>query len=193
MLGHFIIDIRSTSAISDPRVAFQYQSHKWFKLNGAGGTEILSQKPKSINICGTRYPAWINGRLPTEEDEEAEAKLCYYESEQLNCLEIRKILIHKCKNCLVYKMSKQPDVSVNFETTGALSLFCTQFPKVVPEEPSPCNDYYTIQTTKEMMVTSSSKSTATKSNVVVIERPGIDNGFCFDYFSYINSCVTKHP
>ena len=132
-----------------------YRSFDWFNLDGAGGTEILSQKPNSINICGTRYPAWISGGLPTQQDEKTEAELCFYKSERQNCIKFSKIFIHKCENFLVYKMSGRPDFqSVSFGSPATFPLYCTQFPKVVPKEPSPCSKHEVLTTTTAMLATS---------------------------------------
>ncbi len=36
----------------------------WYRIMGSSGTRLVSS-PVSINSCGSSYPAWFNGSLPT--------------------------------------------------------------------------------------------------------------------------------
>ncbi len=39
-------------------------SNAWYRVTGAAGTQ-LATSPVSTGSCGTDYPAWFNGTLPT--------------------------------------------------------------------------------------------------------------------------------
>ena len=68
--------LHSTDNPRDYRGYYEYGVDAWFRLEGAGGTEILDHEPKDVNTCETPYPGWINGRLPTTEGQETNAILC---------------------------------------------------------------------------------------------------------------------
>ena len=120
--------LHSTDNPRDYRGYYEYGVDAWFRLEGAGGTEILDHEPKDVNTCETPYPGWINGRLPTTEGQETNAILCL-KIKKSDCHRSNRISIHKCKDFFVYRF---PDGNLIEYPPG---LFCTQISKVKPVTP----------------------------------------------------------
>lgn len=102
--------------------------YHWIRLEGTGGTGIINRKPVRTGICGTTYPGWIQGKLPTPYGMTI-GKLCYHNPpssytcpDNFECADFLEIDIFNCKGkYFLYHLHRK---TIN-PATNCAKAFCT--------------------------------------------------------------------
>ncbi|KAL3871227.1 hypothetical protein ACJMK2_039235 [Sinanodonta woodiana] len=106
----------------------------WYRAND----EIMPiEKPKSLYRCGTQFPIWMNGTLPSEEDGIVDSVACVV-SAQSACSINYPIKVKNCGTFWVYFLTKtasrQEAYCFGIGTEGELPNFVPPKPVVSPVE-----------------------------------------------------------
>lgn len=92
------LDFGNANAISD-----DFLDSGWYRIQSEAGEHMPTEPPGSFR-CGTWYPIWLNGTLPTNIGEEIVGEVCV-QGFKNNCSETWKIDIKYCSgNYLVYNL-----------------------------------------------------------------------------------------
>ncbi|XP_078576489.1 uncharacterized protein LOC144862097 [Branchiostoma floridae x Branchiostoma japonicum] len=68
-------DVNDGSANQCDRLRF---NGEWYRFMGPAGSQMPSQRPATIHVCGTDAPMWLNGTHPTVADGEVSRQVCAY-------------------------------------------------------------------------------------------------------------------
>lgn len=137
----YVLDFSADLAFSDDRLE---DPPKWYRiLNDAG--EVMPTSAPGAFHCGTWYPIWLNGNLPTDLGTTVTQSVCL-QTESNICERTWNIDIRRCQeNFLVYKLAQSPIID---------SAYCFGQSKPCPQGTSsetgyePCsNDYPSVVVT----------------------------------------------
>ena len=98
--GDRSVDYKSNKRICDDALDFS----GWYRFMGAAGTQMsTSCAPK--DRCGTRWPLWMNGEYPTEEEGRVKRRVC----DVGYCCQLQtEISVRNCSGFYVHKFSPPP-------------------------------------------------------------------------------------
>ncbi|VDI38471.1 Hypothetical predicted protein, partial [Mytilus galloprovincialis] len=117
------LEIGSINPISD-----DFLESGWYRIESAAGENMPTEPPGSLR-CGTWYPIWLNGTLPTTIGEEIVGQVCL-QGFTKNCSLTWNIDIKYCSgDYLVYNL-------VRSETTSSGYCFGTEAVTATIETPS---------------------------------------------------------
>ncbi|CAC5411168.1 unnamed protein product [Mytilus coruscus] len=97
----YITDFSSDQVINDT-----YLNEGWYRIISANGDKMPSSPPGTMH-CGTIYPIWLNGKLPTENDGNVSRKACIQKENDI-CEQFIDIEIRNCGGFLIYYLQKTP-------------------------------------------------------------------------------------
>lgn len=97
---------------NDIAISDNFLSEGWYRFASGAGNDTVTWAP-SIYQCGTIYPMWMNGTLPTELDGEVNRTVCivgFYES----CSKTLAIKVKACRGYRVYYLVPAPQTSTGY-------------------------------------------------------------------------------
>ncbi|CAC5420227.1 unnamed protein product [Mytilus coruscus] len=143
-----VLDHGNVHAISD-----DFLDSGWYRIQSEAGEDMPTEPPGSFH-CGTWYPIWLNGSLPTNIGEEIVGRVCLQSFDD-NCSESWTIDIKYCPgNYLVYNLVTSISSSSGycFGTEASRATVETSSTSVVinTNNPTngtvdPCNDFNLVQ------------------------------------------------
>ncbi|XP_019639071.1 PREDICTED: oncoprotein-induced transcript 3 protein-like, partial [Branchiostoma belcheri] len=81
---------------------------EWYRFMGPAGTQMPTQSPGTMNVCGTYAPMWMNGTHPTVADGEVSRQACAYWQGNA-CRYPTTIQVKACRaGYYVYKLPRVP-------------------------------------------------------------------------------------
>ncbi|VDI15179.1 Hypothetical predicted protein [Mytilus galloprovincialis] len=129
------LEMGSASAISD-----DFLDSGWYRIESEAGENMPTEPPGSFR-CGTWYPIWLNGTLPTKIGEETIGEVCL-QGFKNNCSETWKIDIRYCSgNYLVYNLvtSVSPNSGYCFGTEAVKATIETTSTSMTTQTDNPAN------------------------------------------------------
>jgi len=74
----------------------------WYRFSSTAGTKILEHCPGTTNVCGGKYPGWIEGDHPTVYEGEVSRTLRFF---RFSCTDdiVMKVGVQNCGHFLAYK------------------------------------------------------------------------------------------
>ncbi|CAF0806701.1 unnamed protein product [Didymodactylos carnosus] len=57
----------------------------WYRVVGLSGTQILNVQPPAMGYCGTTYPVYYSGTLPTYYGQIVSGTACFYDDSTYPC------------------------------------------------------------------------------------------------------------
>ncbi|KAL3872405.1 hypothetical protein ACJMK2_040332 [Sinanodonta woodiana] len=86
----------------------------WRTIRGSSGSQVISSHCPDYYSCNTQYPVWINGSIPTEEEDIVQREACV-RNETVCCAERFNVFVKNCSSHIVY----------NLRPTQAAQRYCT--------------------------------------------------------------------
>ncbi|CAC5411146.1 unnamed protein product [Mytilus coruscus] len=97
----YLIDLASDQAISD-----DYLDPGWYRPFSSNGDNMPTSPPGNMH-CGTIYPIWLNGTLPTYDDSNVSREACV-QTENDICEESIDVEIRNCGGYYIYFLQETP-------------------------------------------------------------------------------------
>ncbi|XP_065929944.1 von Willebrand factor D and EGF domain-containing protein isoform X2 [Magallana gigas] len=110
--GYYKRSSNYTIQSTDIAISDNFLSEGWYRFDSLAGNDMVTWAP-SIYQCGTIYPMWMNGTLPTESDGEVNRTVCivgFYES----CSKTLTIKVKACREYRVYYLVPAPQTSTGY-------------------------------------------------------------------------------
>lgn len=104
----------SSYTIQSTDIAFSdnFLSEGWYRFDSRAGNDIVTRAP-SIYQCGTIYPIWMRGTLPTNDEGEVNRTACIV-GLYGNCSKTLNIRVKNCGEYNVYHLVPVPQTSTGY-------------------------------------------------------------------------------
>lgn len=90
----------------------------WYRFSGAAGTQLVTA-PVSINKCGTNYPGWFNGSLPSTVGATTSGMVCANYNGDLcySSYSVSSVMATNCGSFYVFYLLGMPYCNTRYCTT----------------------------------------------------------------------------
>jgi len=91
----------------------------WYRFSSTAGTKILEHCPEANNVCGGKYPGWIEGDNPTVNEGEVTRTLRFY---RFSCTDdiVMKVGVQNCGGFLAYKFHTAASAACDLTVCNAV-------------------------------------------------------------------------
>lgn len=110
--GQYKRSIAYTIKSTDIAVSDNFLSEGWYRFDSGAGNDMVTQAP-TVTQCGTIYPIWMQGTLPTDSDGEVTRIACIV-SFLGQCSTQLTIRVKSCAGHRVYYLVKPPQTSTGY-------------------------------------------------------------------------------
>lgn len=156
--GQYQRSHKYTLQSNDIAISDNFLSEGWYRFDSGAGNDMVTQAP-SITQCGTIYPIWLQGDLPSDADGEVNRTACIVGFAG-PCSKTIKIQVKSCGNFRVYHLVPAPQTSTGYCIGGKLPC-----PEGQTSETgfTPCQDFITKSTNPFVKVSLEKKRNSTMS------------------------------
>ncbi len=90
----------------------------WYRFSGGAGSQLITS-PVNVNLCGTDYPGWFNGSLPTTVGGVTTGMVCVNEGGYLcyTPYSVSSVLATNCGSYYVFYLTAMNNIYSRYCTT----------------------------------------------------------------------------
>ncbi|XP_061187077.1 von Willebrand factor D and EGF domain-containing protein-like [Saccostrea echinata] len=96
----------------DISISDNFLSAGWYRFESGAGNDMVTSAP-SITQCGTVFPIWMQGSLPSDADGEVERTACIV-GFMNTCEKTLTIMVKNCRDYRVYHLVPSPQASTGY-------------------------------------------------------------------------------
>ncbi|CAF1444968.1 unnamed protein product [Adineta steineri] len=94
-----------------------YMSAGWFRITGSAGTQLLANPISTTSTCGSSYPGYFNGTLPTTAGSMTTGNVCFYTG--VSCgYSLSPISVINCNGYYVFYLIPTSSTSYRYCTSN---------------------------------------------------------------------------
>ncbi|CAF1458998.1 unnamed protein product [Adineta steineri] len=100
-----------------PYDIISYMSAGWFRITSSAGTQLVTTAISTIGACGSSYPGYFNGTLPTTAGSMTTGNVCFYTG--VSCgYSLSPISVINCNGYYVFYLIPTSSTSYRYCTTN---------------------------------------------------------------------------
>ena len=89
----------------------------WYRVSGSAGTQLVTSPINYMNTCGSDYPGYFNGTLPSTAGALTTGNVCFYTGSACG-YSISPISVINCNGYYIYYLSPTPNSNYKYCTTN---------------------------------------------------------------------------